>query len=239
MPDEWMPSVQLPVSPELFRQLPRSPAYRYTWLDGVGWINPRPRYFHAALDLQALQPCPAPQGVLLRSLRSKDWGALASVFADAFADDLPFAGLDDDRRLAAASKCLAQTRAGGDGPWIEAASFVAHEAGGPPLGAALATVVPPRDPSGWESYHWDEPPPDDCIRRRLGRPHLTWVFVTQSRAGRGIGTALLSAMAAALVRMGFAELVTTFLLGNHSSMLWHWRCGFRLLSHPASRRGAD
>jgi hypothetical protein len=26
------------------------------------------------------------------------------------------------------------------------------------------------------------------------------------------------------------------MLGNHSSMLWHWRNGFRLLPYPASRR---
>ena len=51
-----------------------------------------------------------------------------------------------------------------------------------------------------------------------------------------MGTALLHAAAGALRALGYAEMVSTFLLGNDSSMLWHWRAGFRLLTHPASRR---
>jgi hypothetical protein len=31
-------------------------------------------------------------------------------------------------------------------------------------------------------------------------------------------------------------LASTFLLGNESSMLWHWRNGFQLLQYPGSRR---
>jgi hypothetical protein len=51
-----------------------------------------------------------------------------------------------------------------------------------------------------------------------------------------VGTGLLHAAAAALARLGFTHLTTTFLLGNDSSMLWHWRNGFQLVGHPASRR---
>ncbi len=36
--------------------------------------------------------------------------------------------------------------------------------------------------------------------------------------------------------MGLAHLLTTFMSGNESSMLWHWRSGFRLLAHPHSYR---
>jgi hypothetical protein len=52
-----------------------------------------------------------------------------------------------------------------------------------------------------------------------------------------VGTALLTATGNALLDMGFNQLVTTFISGNDSSMLWHWRNGFRLLAHPNSRRG--
>jgi hypothetical protein len=36
--------------------------------------------------------------------------------------------------------------------------------------------------------------------------------------------------------MGFTHLASTFLLGNDSSMLWHWRNGFQLAGYPGSRR---
>ena len=53
---------------------------------------------------------------------------------------------------------------------------------------------------------------------------------------KGVGTALLGAAAGALRDMGFAALLSTFLVGNDSSMLWHWRAGFRLLTYPGSPR---
>jgi hypothetical protein len=35
---------------------------------------------------------------------------------------------------------------------------------------------------------------------------------------------------------GFLRLFTTFTAGDDSSMLWHWRNGFRLLPYGGSRR---
>jgi GNAT superfamily N-acetyltransferase len=175
--------------------------------------------------------------VPLRPVQLEDWEAMAPVFAAAFVSQPPFAGLDDATRLIAARKSLTQTRSGGDGPWVEAASFVAlDEPGGAIVGGLLVTLVPRRDPTDWDSYHWQEPPPPDAVERRLGRPHLTWIFVDPSCAGRGVGTALLAAASGALAGLGFAELLTTFLLANDSSLLWHWRNGFRLLMYPGSRR---
>jgi GNAT superfamily N-acetyltransferase len=230
-----MSPLELRMEPDEFRRLPRNPAYRYTYFAGSAWLNPRPRYYHALLDLASLprepgRPTPA---VRLRPFGPDDWEALAPVFASAFAEQVPFGLLDDQRRLAAARKSLTQTRTGGDGPWVEGASFVAEAAG--PVGAVLVTLLPATDPTDWGSYHWDEPPPPDCVARRLGRPHLTWIFVTPKEAGRGVGSALLHAAAGALRALGYAELVSTFLLGNDSSMLWHWQAGFRLLTRPASR----
>jgi hypothetical protein len=60
--------------------------------------------------------------------------------------------------------------------------------------------------------------------------------VSPTRAGWGTGTALLAAAVNSLLGLGFTELLTTFMIGNDSSMLWHWRNGFRLLAHPASPR---
>ncbi len=236
MCDEWMTALQLPLTADQFRRLPRNPAYRYVWLDGTAWINPRPRYYHALLDLRG--PWPDQAAVPLRPVLPDDWEALERLFAAAFENQPPFNGLDDETRLQAAGRSLHQTRTGGDGPWVEAASFLAPGSGrdGRPVGAALVTLLPDRDATDWESYHWQEPPPPDCIARRLGRPHLTWIFVDPATAGRGVGTALLRAAAAALRGLGYTELASTFLAGNDSSTLWHWRNGFRLLAHPGSRR---
>ena len=53
MCDEWMPTIKLPLSKEQFQQLPRNPAYKYEYLDGLAYLSPRARHYHAALDLSA------------------------------------------------------------------------------------------------------------------------------------------------------------------------------------------
>ena len=100
----------------------------------------------------------------------------------------------------------------------------------------LPTLLPDVDPTEWGAFHWKEPPPPDVLERRAGRPHLTWVFVGPFHAGEGVGTTLLDAAVRALLEMGYAQLASTFLAGNDSSMLWHWRNGFRLLAYPGSKR---
>ena len=104
------------------------------------------------------------------------------------------------------------------------------------VGAILVTLLPETDPCTWDSFHWKEPPPPDALARHLGRPHLTWIFVSPFYAGQGIGTLLLSAVVKALLDLGYAQLASTFLIGNDSSMLWHWRNGFRLQAYPGSYR---
>jgi GNAT superfamily N-acetyltransferase len=240
MCDEWMPRLELPITFEQFHQLPRNAAYKYEYFYDTAWLNPRPRYYHALLDLRPWAERPlegASRKAQLRSLRPGDWEGLAPLFSAAFDRQQPFCGLDDDRALEAARKALEHTRSGGDGPWIEQASFVAIEGeGGPDVGAILITLLPDSDPSGWHSYHWNEPPPPDALARRLGRPHLTWIFVNPFDAGQGVGTLLLSASVRELLALGYRQLASTFLIGNDSSMLWHWRNGFRLLAYPGSRR---
>ena len=239
MCDEWMPTVTLEMSPEQFRQMPRNPAYRYDYLDGQAMLSPRAKHYHAVLNLTKAPPAPEPLTIAaalrVRPVDEDDWRALPRLFSDAFRNTQPFACLDDEMLREAARQSLARTHIGNDGPLIASASFVAEQSGHV-VGAALITLIPHGDPCQSESYRWHEPPPPDAIARRLGRPHLTWIFVTPLLAGKGAGSALLHAATQELRRLGFTQLLSTFVLGNDSSMLWHWRCGFELLSYPTSYR---
>lgn len=235
MCDEWMPSLTLPLTPEQFRLLPRHSAYRFEYLDGQAHLSPRPRHYHALLDLTAVA-LEAERRLRVRPAVPADTPELERVFAAAFDRVQPFGGLEDDKRREAARTCLQRTLTGGDGPLIEAACFVALEEDGAAVGAVFVTLLPDGDPCDWDSYGWRTPPPPDAVARRLGRPHLTWIFVEPLSAGQGAGTTLLAAAVRALLRLGFRELASTFLRGNDSSMLWHWRNGFRLLPYPGSLR---
>src|SRR5690606_13651562 len=132
--------------------------------------------YHALLDLRQPRlerPSLAPR----RPLADPDWPGLQAVFADAFADQVPFAALDLAGLREAAEVNLTRTRTGGDGPLIAPASFVALDGDGTIIGGTLITLVPLNDPTHWDSCIWDQAPPEGAIEKRLGRPHLTWVFV--------------------------------------------------------------
>jgi hypothetical protein len=232
MCDDWMPTIHLPLTREQLHQLPRNAAYKYELIGGEVYLSPRPRHYHAMLELR---PVEADESIPLRPVCPGDWDELVPVFAAAFRGVQPFGSLDDDTRREAARQCLQRTATGGDGPWIESVSFAATVPETERLaGAILITLLPAGDPCDWDSYYWAEAPPEDCVVRRLGRPHLTWIFA--AKAGHGTGTALLAAAVRGLLALGYTELASTFLLGNDSSMLWHWRNGFRLLPYPGSWR---
>lgn len=232
MTTEWMTAQTLRLSAAEFDRLPRNAAYRYEYLDGQGQLTPRPRHYHAILDLAPRLPNPDGK---FRPVRDDDFEDLAALFANVFRTIPPYGGLDSATRDKAARQALERTWTDGDGPWIRRASTVALQ-GRRICGAILITLVPEGDPSDWGTYLWPTPPPANCVERRLGQPHLTWVFVAPWCAGQGIGSALLAASANELRRLGYTRLLTTFLLGNDSSMLWHWRNGFRLLPFPGSAR---
>ncbi len=107
MCDEWMPRLELPISFEQFHRLPRNAAYKYEYFEDRAWLNPRPRYYHALLELEALAGRP-PEGVrpttALRSVRPADWEELAPLFAAAFERQQPFGGLEDEQRVEAAQE---------------------------------------------------------------------------------------------------------------------------------------
>jgi GNAT superfamily N-acetyltransferase len=231
-----MPVIQLPLSVEQFHQLPRHPAYKYEYLEGQGYLTPRPKFYHALLDLSRVTPLTPPGNINLRPLEDRDLGDLEHVFAGAFERQQPFASLEREVRREAAQRALEKTCTGGDGPWIRQASFVAVEQERAAIGAIFVTLLPDADPADWNSFRWQEPPPADCIERRLGRPHLTWIFVSPWSAGYGTGTALLGAAVNILRDFGYQQLASTFMVGNESSMLWHWRNGFELQPYPGTRR---
>ena len=129
------------------------------------------------------------------------------------------------------------TREGGDGPIIHAACYVAMSQGQDDLvGGVLVTLVPPVDLDDFWSLRWETSPPEDCVERRMGHAHLTWIFLSPSYAGYGVGTALLSHAVLSLIELGYSELLSSFILGNESSLCWHWRNGFELLPYTGSKR---
>jgi len=232
--DEWFESIRLPITIEEFRRLPTNPAYKYEYFNNHALLTPRPRAYQAVRDLVSADP-PAvdPWGEHpLRRLRDDDWDRLPNLFAEAFWRVLPYAMLDDTRRLEAARKCITKTRTGGDGPIIpEACWIAATEDDDQPVAAALTTLQPRIDE--------EDEPLDDDPDDPPPVPHLTWIFVPPLLARHGVGTALLANVSRALVDLGHDRLDSTFLLGNESSTLWHWRNGFRLRGYgiiPRRRR---
>src|SRR5215210_3797200 len=119
MVDRWFFTIKLPLTFEQFETLPKDAAYKYEYFDDTAWLSPRPKSYHALLELQP-QEVPssvdAQEPVVIRRLADGDWEHLPVIFAGAFHRVQPFASLDDARRLEAARACLDYTRTGGDGP---------------------------------------------------------------------------------------------------------------------------
>jgi len=236
MSDAWMPSLRLKLSRQDFECLPRHPAYKYEHFDGVAHLSPWPRYGHAQLDLERfLATAHNRAETAMRPARADDLGALIDIFAGAFGQQQPFASLDDELLRVASEQSLQRTFSGGDGPVVEAASFIGEHAA-KAAGAVLITLLPGGDPTERDSYHWHGPPPPDLWGQHLGQPHLTWIIVDRFAQGNGLGTSLLEHAARVLRGHGYEALWTTFLVGNDQSLLWHWRNGFELLPHPLSKR---
>jgi hypothetical protein len=241
MIEKWYSSLKLPLTFEQFAQLPQNRAYKYEYWDDQAWLTPRPQSHHAMLDLASfarpIAGMATEEALAIRPLADEDWDRLPPLFAAAFHRVQPFASLADAARLRAAQECLQETRKGAEGPLVLQASLVAvRPSDGALIGAFLTTLSPDEDPAEWHSWHWQAPPPSDAVVRRMGRPHLTWIFVGPWHARLGVGTALLDAAVQAMLPLGYCQLASTFLLGNESSTLWHWRVGFRLLPYPGSRR---
>ncbi|MBX9624072.1 MAG: hypothetical protein K2X82_09710 [Gemmataceae bacterium] len=223
--------VELPLTVDEFRRLPRNPAYKYEYFGGRCVLTPRPKLFGCARDLSAVAAEPW-EPVEVRHLPAADAPGLADLFAAALGRTQPFESLDDAAADAALAATYRKTLSGEDGPLIEAACFRAvdpREASRGDVGGVLVTLAPPEVLTEPFAGVWKGPPPADAVERRLGVPHLTWVFVHPWEVRRGVGSALLAAVVEALRGLGFSDLASTFALDNGPSALWHWRHGFRLL----------
>lgn len=242
MIDEWFSVIKLPLTIKQFHRLPRNPAYKYEYLSRAAWLSPRPKFYSARLKLGAAAPdqgneIELAEPVVVRRLEGGDWRRLSRPFVGAFHRVQPFASLSDRRRIEAARACLKSTRDGDDGPLIGPACHVAIDPRrARPVAAIVVTLVPPVDLDDFWSLQWKTPPPEDCVERRAGHAHLTWIFVSHWFAGQGLGSALLAHACRGLLDLGYTELISSFILGNESSMLWHWRSGFELLSYSGSLR---
>jgi hypothetical protein len=248
MDERWFKSITLPITAEQFEELPRNPTYQYEYFDHRAWLTPRPKMYHAMLDLQssAISQEVSPGAHFdVRPLADHDWPALLAPFAEAFRQVAPLSALKPEEMQAAARDCLNATRSGREGPLISSACFVATEGASSGkkssnvVGAILTTLLPNIDLTKFTSFRWPETPPHDAIERKLGLPHLTWIFVNPCETSQGIGSALLKAAVQGLITIGYPRLASTFLLGNESSTLWHWRNGFQLLKYPGSSRKAS
>jgi GNAT superfamily N-acetyltransferase len=219
-----------------FDRLPRHPSYKYELIGGETRISPWPRYARAELRLSRYRPDAADLGTMkMRPARTTDVEALTPIFCGAFGHRQPYGSLDDEALHKAAETSLRRTFTGHDGPWVEAASFVALE-DDKVAGAILITLLPGGDAADEETIVWREPPPADLWKKGEGQPHLTWIFVSRFRQGQGAGTRLLQQAVRVLKKQGYKTLWTTFLIGNESSMLWHWRNGFELGDSVYSKR---
>ena len=115
MCDQWMPTIELPLTIEQFRQLPRNPAYKYEYLSGKAFLSPRSKHYHALL---ALERRPVSEEVAIRPLKLEEFAELIPLFCDAFGSIQPYGSLDDASREQAARSSLERTRTGGDGATI-------------------------------------------------------------------------------------------------------------------------
>ena len=236
MSDEWMPTLKLELPRADFDRLPRHPAYKYELIEEVTWISPWPRYGHAQLKLTRFRAGAADVAqASLRPVKPEDIEALVPIFSGAFGHLQPYGSLDEKTAERAAEKSLRRTFAGDDGPLVLPASFVAMDQD-KIAGAILITLVPGGDATDWDAMHWHEPPAIDLWEQGQGQPHLTWIFVRRWDQGTGVGTLLLQQAVHVLKKQGYKTLWTTFLIGNDSTLLWHWRNGFELLPGMCSKR---
>ncbi len=230
--DEHYHCIELNISVEEFHRLPQNAAYKYEYFGGRAVLSPRPKQFSCVRELAPVHSDPV-QPVVVEPLARSGIAPLADLFRAAMSRVQPFASLDKKTAHDASMECLRKTVADEDGPLIEAACFQAfterHGDVEAASGAILITLVPEKILTVPYAGMWRKAPPADAVERKLGVPHLTWVFVTPWEGRHGIATALLARSVEALREMGFEQLTSTFLLDNGPSMLWHWRHDFALL----------
>lgn len=229
----------LKMSYEKWDRFPRIIGYKNEYWDGEAHYTPRPNSADIFLDLRnlpkRLDGDPAfksIESIWIKPLQPDDWPELALLFHSAFAEEPPLR--DWGRGAARAARTILNyTRNGGDGPVVNAASFVAWTNGRyakesqelSRCGAAIVTLSPANRMRG-QPADADFPDPEKPEHRVI--PHLDWIFVNRFMWRHGVATMLLEDIALTLRRMNYKWLASTCLLQNGPSLLWHWRNGFQL-----------
>jgi GNAT superfamily N-acetyltransferase len=236
MGDNWMTPRRIHLGASELEQLPRHPNWRYESLPGgeMALLVPKPRFGHALLDLEKWRPSGGLKDVGFRTWEVQDPEDLAGLFSLSFEAFEPLAGLSRKDRGLAAREALSEAFSGVEGP-VSSASIVALNEGNP-VGGALITLLPGGNLDAPGAWRWHEPAPADLELSGAGQPHLTWIFVDPQRQHEGIAAAMLNFCIRKLRTLGYRTLASTFLTGNHASVLWHWRMGFTLMSWPGSPR---
>jgi GNAT superfamily N-acetyltransferase len=220
--------------------IPWNPAYDQEFLDGETIIRRRPDRKDCLLSLVGPTPWLVDDQDLatVRPLTEGDWDALPVVMASAFVTHSPFGLLPTHtERVAAAVSMVEATRRHYFGRLIEQACFVAVDRkGAGVVGAALLNRCTFTQLSGFRCTLGAEFIPWEPGVNIPPMAHLTWAFVANGFAGRGVGTALLAHAAEALRGLGYQDIASSFEGSNVSSSLFHWKNGFRLLPHGDSRR---
>lgn len=232
----WMVPRKVRICERDLEQIPRHPNWRYEAQPGaeLALLVPRLRFGHALLDLEKWRPNGGLNPVEFRSWEPTDPKDLISLFARSFESLEPLAGLEPSVREEAAAEALEEAWAGVEGPVCSASVVAMRE--GSPVGGLLVTLLPGGNLDAHGAWRWLEPYPPDLEANRGGHPHLTWIFVKPELQHEGIGAALLNFSVRKLRTLGYRSLASTFLTGNHASVLWHWRMGFSLMAWPGSPR---
>ena len=219
--------IRIPMSVEMFHQLPPNGAYKYEYADGQTLISPQPHACELYLELDSFT---APERESyerwsVRQLAEDDWDELPNVAAAAFNRVAPYATFGDREIKEVMAEELQVTRSGDDGELVREACMVAEEPWGEDLRVAGAALVTLRkgQTNGGEIVPW-----------------MTWIFVGPLFSRHGIAGGLLARVVEKLKAAGHQRLESTICAGNHASAMWHWHRGFKMgpsLHERLRRRG--
>jgi len=247
MLNSWFREIEFKMDWEAFQSLPRHPAYRYQYRNRRVSILARPRYFHATIETDAtsLSVITQQNGTINDTVKvvpfsDSQWDELPELFVASLQQMPPMFQWDRENSLNLASALVERTRLGKDGAVDNDASCVAVDESGRVIGAIIVTDIAAANVAKVEpsilsdEYDTELPSLMESLGLFAGQSHLTWGCVHPYWMRRGIGAELLATACDDLKRRGKTTLASTIMYGNEPAILWHWRMGFSLLSHPES-----
>ncbi len=221
---------------EEFRKLPRHPAYRYEYRRGELTISGRPRQLNCRLPLETFPVAPTQQtnrsdNFQQTPLKTSSESRLVELFEQSFSQTFPYRHLEARERRRAAESQIGKAFHGSSWPVNDDASqILINNENQQAVAAAIITQVPDGNWSDFSDPAWQCRPAKDAAGQKWGVPHLTWIMVDARFQRRGLAALLLRHASETVRQQGHTHLFSTFHIGNHASMLWHWKQGFQLIS---------